>query len=200
MNRKIIILLSVIIVIIAITTGVLIYKLRENEKSEAIITKIAEEKIVDECTDEYEQMQEEILETNVEEKEKISPNCFITTKKIYIKCGHETSQHLEISEELVNKTKEQLQEKYNGWEIEKFSDTEIILSKYEEGVCGEHYIIRDNNGQVTIYEVLEDGKEQEYEVTNISTEYLTDTDKINMKNGIEVNGKQNLNQLIEDFE
>ena len=121
-------------------------------------------------------------------------------KKLYKKCGHETSEHLEISEELVNKTKEQLQEKYNGWEIEKFSDTEIILSKYEEGVCGEHYMIRDNNGQVTIYEVLEDGKEQEYEVTDISTEYLTDTDKINMKNGIEVNGKQNLNQLIEDFE
>ena len=42
--------------------------------------------------------------------------------------------------------------------------------------------------------------EKEYEVTDISTEYITDTDKINMKNGIKVNGKQELNQLIEDFE
>lgn len=199
MNRTIITLISVIIVIIAIITGGIIYNLRENEMSEEKITKVAQEKIVDECTDEYEQMQEEILQTNAED-EKISPNCFITLKKIYKKCGHETSQHLEISEELVNKTKEELQEKYNGWEIEKFSDTEIILSKEEEGTCGEHYMVRDNNGQVTVYEILEDGNEIEYEITDISTEYLTDTDKINMENGIEINGKQNLNQLIEDFE
>lgn len=199
MNRTIIILLSVIIVIIAIITGGIIFNSRGNEISEEIITKVAEENIVDECTDEYEQMQDQILETNAEE-EKISPNCFITLKKLYKKCGHETRQHLEISEELVNKTKEELQEKYNVWKIEKFSDTEIILSKEEEGTCGEHYMVRDNNGQVTVYEILEDGNEMEYEVTDISTEYLTDTDKINMENGIEVNGKQNLNQLIEDFE
>ena len=37
-------------------------------------------------------------------------------------------------------------------------------------------------------------------VTDIATEYLTDTDKVEMEKGIEVNGKQNLNQLIEDFE
>ena len=199
MNRTIITLLSVIIVIAAIISGVITYNSRENDMSEEMITKVAEENIVDECTDDYEQMQDEILETNAEE-EKISPNCFITLKKFYKKCGHETSLHLEISEELVNKTKEELQEKYQGCNIEKFSDTEIILSKEKEGTCGEHYIVRDNQGTVTIYEVLEDGKEKEYEVTDISTEYLTDTDKINMEKGIRVNGKQNLNQLIEDFE
>ena len=199
MNRIIITLLSVIIVVIAIITGGIIYNSRENEMSEEIITKVAEENIVDECTDEYEQMQGEILETNSEE-ERISPNCFITLKTFYKQCEHEKSQHLEIPEELVNETKEELQQKYNGWNIEKFSDTEIILSKDEEGRCGEHYIVKDNEGKVTIYEMLEDGSEKEYEVTDISTEYLTDTDKINMQKGIEVYGKQNLNQLIEDFE
>ena len=42
--------------------------------------------------------------------------------------------------------------------------------------------------------------EEEIEVTDISTEYLPETDKIQMENGIEVNGKQALNQLIEDYE
>lgn len=199
MNKTIITLLSIVVVIIAIITAVIIYEPREDEISEEITTKIAEQNIVDECTEEYEEMKNEILETNAEE-EKISPNCSITLSKFYNKCGHETSQYLEIPEELVNKTKEELQEKYAGWNIEKFSDTEIILSKDEEGVCGEHYIVRDNNGKVTIYQILEDSSEKEYEVTDISTEYLTDTDKSNMEKGIEVNGKQNLNQLIEDFE
>lgn len=199
MNKTIIALLSIVVVIVAIITAVIIYEPIEDESAEEIITKVAEENIVDECTDEYEQMKGEILETNSEE-EKISPNCFMILKTFYKQCSHETSQHLEIPEELVNKTKEELQEKYNGWNIEKFSDTEIILSKDQEGRCGEHYIVRDNNGKVTIYEILEDGSEKEYEVTDISTEYLTDTDKINMEKGIEVYGKQNLNQLIEDFE
>lgn len=199
MNKTIITLLSVIIIIIAIITGGIIYNSRENEMAEEIITKVAEENIIDECTDEYERMQDEIIETN-SDNGKTSPNCFITFKKFYKKCGHETSQHLEVPEELVNKTQKELQEKYNGWDIEKFSDTEIILSKDEEGVCGEHFIVRNNEGKVTIYQILEDGSEKEYEVTDIATEYLTDTDKINMEKGIEVNGKQNLNQLIEDFE
>ena len=60
--------------------------------------------------------------------------------------------------------------------------------------------MKDKDGKVVIYKLLEDGTENEYEVTDISTEYITDTDKINMKIGIKVNGKQELNQLIEDFE
>ena len=95
---------------------------------------------------------------------------------------------------------EDLKEKYAGWTIDKFSDTQIVISKKEEGECGEHYIVKDKEGKVVIYKLLEDGTEKEYEVTDISTEYITDTDKINMKNGIKVNGKQELNQLIEDFE
>ena len=61
-------------------------------------------------------------------------------------------------------------------------------------------MVKDKEGQVAIYQVLEDGTEKELEVTGITTEYLPETDKINMKNGIEVNGKQDLNQLIEDYE
>ena len=121
-------------------------------------------------------------------------------KKTYNKCGHTTSEYIAIPKELVNKTKEDLEEKYIGWTIDKFSDTQIVISKEEEGECGEHYIVKDKEGKVVIYKLLEDGTENEYEVTDISTEYITDTDKINMKNGIKVNGKQELNQLIEDFE
>ena len=68
MNRTIIILFSVIIVIIAIITGGIIYSSRGNEMVEEIITKVADENIVDECTDEYEYMQDKILETNAEQE------------------------------------------------------------------------------------------------------------------------------------
>ena len=53
---------------------------------------------------------------------------------------------------------------------------------------------------MVIYKILEDGTKQNYEQTDISTEYLSESDKIQIKEGIKINGKQNLNQLIEDFE
>ena len=197
MNKTIMTIIAIIVIIGAIIIGVQIYK--PNKEQEDIITKVSDEKIEDDCTDEYQNIQEEMLQANSTE-EKISPNCFITMKKTYNKCGHTTSEYIAIPKELVNKTKEDLEEKYVGWTIDKFSDTQIVISKEEEGECGEHYIVKDKEGKVVIYKLLEDGTENEYEVTDISTEYITDTDKINMKNGIKVNGKQELNQLIEDFE
>ena len=197
MNKTIMTIIAIIVIIGAIIIGVQICK--PNKEQEDIITKVSDEKIEDDCTDEYQEIQEEMLQANSTE-EKISPNCFITMKKTYNKCGHRTSEYIAIPKELVNKTKEDLEEKYAGWTIDKFSDTQIVISKKEEGECGEHYIVKDKEGKVVIYKLLEDGTENEYEVTDISTEYITDTDKINMKNGINVNGKQELNQLIEDFE
>lgn len=197
MNKTIMSIIAIIVIIGAIIIGVQICK--PNKEQEDIITKVSDEKIEDDCTDEYQEIQEEMLQANSTE-EKISPNCFITMKKTYNKCGHTTSEYIAIPKELVNKTKEDLKEKYAGWTIDKFSDTQIVISKKEEGECGEHYIVKDKEGKVVIYKLLEDGTEKEYEVTDISTEYITDTDKINMKNGIKVNGKQKLNQLIEDFE
>lgn len=197
MNKTIMTIIAIIVIIGAIIIGVQICK--PNKEQEDIITKVSDEKIEDDCTDEYQEIQEEMLQANSTE-EKISPNCFITMKKTYNKCGHTTSEYIAIPKELVNKTKEDLEEKYAGWTIDKFSDTQIVISKKEEGECGEHYIVKDKDGKVVIYKLLEDGTENEYEVTDISTEYITDTDKINMKNGIKLNGKQELNQLIEDFE
>ena len=197
MNKTIMSIIAIIVIIGAIIIGVQICK--PNKEQEDIITKVSDEKIEEDCTDEEQEIQEEMLQANSTE-EKISPNCFITMKKTYNKCGHTTSEYIAIPKELVNKTKEDLEEKYAGWTIDKFSDTQIVISKKEEGECGEHYIVKDKEGKVVIYKLLEDGTENEYEVTDISTEYITDTDKINMKNGIKVNGKQELNQLIEDFE
>lgn len=199
MNKIIMTMIAIIVVIGAIVTAVVIYTPKESEIPQNITTEIAEENILDDCTDEYQEIQNELLQANSQE-EKISTKASIIWKKTYQKCGHTTSEYLEAPEELVNKTQKELQEEYDDWNIEKFSDTEIILTKEEEGECGEHYIVRDKNGKVMIYEILEGGTEKEYETTDISTEYLTDPDKLNMQNGIRVNGKQNLNQLIEDFE
>lgn len=199
MNKTIITILSIIIIMVAVFTAITIYKINNKDEIDNIETKIAEENILDDCTDEYEEIQEEMLQASTNQ-EKISPNCFITFKTNYKKCGHETNQYEKIKDDLVNKTKEELQNVYSGWKIEDFSESNILLSKDEDGYCDEHYLVQDKEGKVTIYKILEDGKKQIFQETEISTEYLSDFDKIQIKEGIRVNGNQNLNQLIEDFE
>lgn len=198
MNKVIVSMLIIIVIIMGMITAVVLIKPKNNNVGN--IAKI-EENISDGINEitTNNVNNETVKETNTNE-EKISPNAFITYKIKYKKCGHETTEYREIPKELVNLTKIELQEKYNDWKIEEFSDTNIILKKESQDSCDEHFILKDKDGIVTVFKKYENGEEKEYEITDISTEYLTDTDKINMKNGIEVNGIQNLNQLIEDFE
>ncbi len=197
MNKIIIVLLSIIVVIAAMVTALIIYMPEEEKEENIKIANIAQNE-VDDDKNEMENVIN-VVETNTNE-ERISPNAFITFKQTYNECGHTKVEFVEVPQEFVNLTEEELKQKYPEWNVEKFTDTDIILNKEVEGNCNEHYIVKDVNGIVTVFHVLENGTEEEYQVTDIATEYLTDTDKIEMENGIKVNGKQNLNQLIEDYE
>lgn len=200
MNKIMITLVAIIVIMVAIFTAMMIFTPNHKEDSQKIETKIAQEEILDECTDEYEAMEEEnTIKANTQE-EKTSPNCSFNIKTHFLSCGHTQNEYNNLPQDLVNLTKEQIQEKYQGYEIESFSSNKVILYQEKQGECGEHYLVKDKEGQVTIYQILENSSPKELEITGITTEYLPETDKINMKNGIQVNGKQALNQLIEDYE
>ena len=198
MNKVIITILAILVVIGDMITAVVIYMPDEKNEAKVEIQNVAventtekEENVIENTTN--------MVETNSSE-ERISPNAFITFKQTYNGCGHTTSEFVEVPQEFVNLSEDELKERYTDWTVEKFTDTDIVLSKEVDGSCNEHYVVKDVDGTVVVFNKLEDGTEEEYMVTDIATEYLTDTDKINMRKGIEVNGKQNLNQLIEDYE
>ena len=96
--------------------------------------------------------------------------------------------------------REEIKEKYPGWEIKEFGKEQIIFYKEQEGICNEHYIIKDNNGYVSIYLIDEQGKEELKELTEIVTAYLPQTDKDALEQGIKVVGREQLNATLEDFE
>ena len=200
MNKIIVTIIGIIVMIIAMWTAIAIYTPKHDENIGKIEAQIAEEEILDDCTDEYEEKEyAETIKANTQE-EKTSPNCSFTIKTYYHKCGHTKSEYMNLPENLVNLTQSEIQEKYQKYKIESFASNEVILSQEKEGECGEHYMVKDKEGMITIYQILEDGSQKEIEVTGVSTEYLPETDKLHMKNGIQVNGKQELNQLMEDFE
>lgn len=142
---------------------------------------------------------ENFIRTNTS-NEKISPNATLILKKKYKECNHTIKDYVKIPEELVNLSREEFAKKYDSWDLIGFSSKEIVISKEYPGICGEHYVLREENGNVVIYKVDERKSETLYKNTDIATEYLTDEDKQKLKSGIFVYSKEELNSAIEDFE
>ena len=196
-------------IIIAIFGGIVVslYMMKISGNKESKVEKNqnfeVSDKITDECVEEYNNLEiakEEVEETTSKEEEKISPNAIIIFEKYYKECEHTTSRYEEVSSNLVNATKSQIEETYKGWNIKEFSKDKIVLYQEKEGQCGEHYMLRSVDGKINIYKLDEIGNEELLDETDIATEYLTEMDMIDIENGLIVYGKENLNQLLEDFE
>ena len=202
MKKMWIIGIIIAIIIIGIILGIFIYNNNaNNNKKNSIVENeinIVSEKVTDECTEEYQNSEKEI-ETDSQE-EKISPNCLLTLKKYYEECNHTINEYVDIPQDLVNGTEEDLKNEYPYWQVEKYSSNDIILYKEFNSNCGQHFVLREDNGKITVYKINENNEEEVYENTEISVEYLSETDKIKISEGIRVNGIEELNQLLEDFE
>ena len=202
MKKSIIISAIIVLFLLGIVIGAILIKNSAEAKEEKLeIAEQNDEEIYDECTEEYESMNQEntLIEETSSESEKISPNCSIIFRRYYKECGHTIEQYSSVPTELVNKTEEDLLKQYEGWTVEEFSRNQIVLYREFDSECGEHYVLREKDGKVAVY--LRVGESEEFvEDTDIATEFLTETDRIELQNGIEANGRVELNQLIEDYE
>ena len=191
-----IMLAIVLIILIGCASYILLSedKISENKGDNIYIS----EKIEDECTEEYEQMKNATAVSATEEK--VSANAQLILKKYYQKCEHTINEYVELPKELINMTEKEIQEEFPDWEVIGFEKGKVTLYKEFNDVCGEHFKLKVEEKKIVVYIVNNDGTENVYEKTNISSEYLTETDLINMQDGLEIYGKEELNQIIEDFE
>lgn len=193
MSKKIAITISIIVIILlGIMFGFIMYDneptVNENKmlNNENILAIQENENVI-------------VVETSVEE-ERTTPNTLIVYKTYYTKCKHYIQRYEDIDASLVNLTEKEFKEKNRKWSIEKFSGEEVELSKEEESFCNEHYKLKLENNVIVIYKIDEAGIETEYEQTGITTEYLTNEDILKLTTGIEVYGKENLSNTMEDYE
>ena len=191
-----IIIAFIIIFIVAIFVGNYIYD-SNNEDKNTVKSENTSNSIVNQV--DYSVRNDITINTDSEE-EKISPNATLILKKHYKECDHTIKEYAEIPEEFVNLTKSEIEKEYPEWEVEKFTPLDIILIKEEEGFCNEHFILKEEQGVITVYKIDKQGEESLYDTTGISVEYLTESDKLELKNGIKVYGKEELNSMLENYE
>ena len=130
----------------------------------------------------------------------VSPNAEVILTQNYKRCGHTITTTEMAPREIVNLGKEKVQEYYNGWNIEEVSANRIKLSINKSGICGEHYILRESDGFISISCKNDSGEYIFKGLTDIPVQYLPQEDIDKLEKGIEIVGKENLNKFLEDFE
>ncbi len=193
MKRSIIFILMLLIFLASVGIGYFYLNTREDQKKESKVENNIIKNIVKNI------VKNETISTENQE-EKVSPNAELLTITLYRKCGHEIIENKHVEKDMVNLNKNQIQEKFKGYVIETFSNDQISLYKEEEKVCNEHFLIGQENGFINIYKLNEDGEEELYESTNISIEYFPEDEKNKIIGKIEIIGKEELYEQLENFE
>lgn len=195
MKKWIYIIIIVVIIIIAIFVGNMLFKNKDNTNTEnQIQNNISKENEIEENI-----FTNDISVSSIEQ-EKISPNAVLILKKHYEECDHTIKEYAKIPEEYVNLNQEELAKKQEDWQIEQFSKDEVTLIKNINSVCNEHYVLREKDGIIAVYQIHEDNTETLKEETGIAVEYLTDIDKLRLEEGIRIYGEEELNSTLEDYE
>ena len=190
----------IIITVVGISLGVYLYYNKRGEISDTNI--ISSEKLADtdsKDVNDIEKTNNATIETSSVSM-KISPNAIIIQKRYYKTCDHLIREIVDIPVDLVNKTEQDVKEKYSNWKLEGYSPTEIVLYKEFKGICDEHYVVKEHNGVIGIYTENEQGVQELQEDTDIVTQYLPDEDLDSLKIGVKVVGKTNLISFLEDYE
>ena len=133
-------------------------------------------------------------------EEKVLPTTKLYLEKKFEDCKHTVNSEVELPAEMINLNQEEIAQKYPDWTIKNFSEDEIVLYKLADGLCNEHFLIKDENGIVVVYRLDEDYDKILYEKTDIYTEYLPDEDINRLKEGIYVYTISDLNSELENLE
>ena len=120
----------------------------------------------------------------------------IYQKQEYTSKNTETQVQSEVAK--VSQDEEIYDECTEEWEnINNTQETVQVNSNYKEQ---DKYVLREKDGKIVAYKINQEGEEVEYLSTDIAVDYLAEDDKQNLKKGITASNKEELNQLLEDFE
>lgn len=190
MRKSIYIGIALFVIITGVTAGIIAHIYNDKVMEKASINRIEEVNSITNNT---------IIQTATQE-EKTTPNTMITFETYYTKCGHNEIEKKKIESEDINKTEKQLKEKYDEYKISKFSIDEVKLYRERNQMCENHYIIKEKDGKIAIYNINDEGNETFKSDTEILTKYLPDEDIELLKKGIKANSEAQLNQILSDYE
>lgn len=189
MRKWIMIIMIIVIFMLSVVSGFIVksfinFSGKKNDENPAVLAENIDNQVIDTSA-------KDVI---------VSPNAEVVLTQYYKGCGHSITKREMAPREIVNLSKEKVQEFYNDWSIDNFSSNEITLSRSVNGICDEHYILRISDGYISISCKNDIGEYIFKGLTDISVQYLAKEDIEKLEQGIEVVGRERLNKILEDFE
>lgn len=185
---------------VSLGMGMSIYKNINESQKELVVSK--KDSVQDTVIKEVQKEQDEkykVQEVVAKDEEKISPYAKITVEKYYKQCGHSTLEIYDVPKEMVNLTKEELQNRYKNWEIKKFTAKDIQIYREIDANCSSHYVLKEKDGYLAVYKAISKNMDELNSITDIEYASLKEEDKLALDAGIKIYGTDELSSIIEDF-
>lgn len=135
---------------------------------------------------------------------KVTPNTAVVQRIQYLKCGdEETFRHTQPADNLVGLNFQQVQQLYQGWDIEKFDINEIVMALKVDDFCREHannMFVGVKDGYVAVYYGKPGGKPLLKEVTKIPMDRLMGQDREELRRGVLVRSQEELLRTLEGLQ
>lgn len=92
-----------------------------------------------------------------------------------------------------------LKNNYHGWTVRELNKDYVELYQVSSQISPNHYVIKNYNGYISVFQVNEDGNLKLLNQTEIPVSALSHVDQQKMQEGIVVKGKEGINQILEDY-
>lgn len=185
---------------VSLGMGISIYQNMVEDNEKLIVSK--KDSVQDVVLKEVQKDQDkdyEVKEVSTKDEEKISPYAKITIEKYYKQCKHSTVEIYDVPKEMVNLTKDELQNRYKNWEIKKFTTKDIQIYREIDANCSSHFVLKEKDGYLAVYKAISRNMDELSTVTDIEYASLKEEDRLALEEGINIYGTEELSSIIEDF-
>ncbi|MCL2383364.1 MAG: hypothetical protein FWC79_04345 [Oscillospiraceae bacterium] len=199
MKKYLLGIICIAIIIISVLVGVYLYRINILDRDAQINYG---ERVVHEERTQKDETEELLIAIEVGSSEaKITPGSILTTMRVYVECGHTIQSTEPIDDRFINLTKEEFMKEHPGFEVHRFEPGEVVIYQESNNFCGEHFMIRDLDGRLAIFELDRNGNEINLiRVTDIWTGFLTETDLVFIGEGKNIYTRTELVKVLEDFD
>ncbi len=217
-KKRLIVLVSSILMFIALGYGY-VSNDKPLEKPGELGNKISEEDIVKDEEDisdlinNTKEVDNQGIEKEGNEKEEAEDNQISTTivtenteivfDTYYNQTGEINRNSIKVPTPIIGMTlsefRDYIESNYSDWRIKNISTKSVVLYKEKNSLMPNTYLIKNNEGYITIYKVNDDGEIEIFDETDISVNNLPNTDRTKLNKGIYVKTLEEVESLIEDY-
>jgi len=131
----------------------------------------------------------------------ISPETDIIFNRFYTLCKDVVVEKRKPFKEEIGSDISGIRARFNDWDVEEFSEIQVVLKKEIDNYCSNHYIVQEQGGLVTIYIPVEEKEGLEVlNQTSIKVSSLHPALQEEIEEGLVVDSLEQVEILMESWE